>query len=155
MDVSRHSILDAHGRKVRTLSWAHPRGTGFMVLTQRRICISRCLTTSAPRFGGQLLPAGAHSAGGEWVGTEQPKGATEWKGFPGTVLGRGQMSGSGFLPRRQISTNPSGVCLGPRLGALRAGRGEVIGLRLWVLCGLESALKSSRCFCLKGWEPHW
>ena len=73
------------------------------------------------------------------------------------ALGRGQMTGPEFLLRTQISTDPSGECLGLGLGGLRAGRGEVTssGLRLWVLCGLEGAPKRSHCFCLKGWEPRW
>lgn len=38
MDVSRHSITDAHGRKVRRSPWGRLQGTHFTALTHQGAC---------------------------------------------------------------------------------------------------------------------
>ena len=81
LDVSRHSISDAHGRKVRMFPRGRPQGTGFRVPTHQGI--SLCLTLPVPRLGVQLFPCEAHRAGRGLAGRLATKRGHGWKGSVG------------------------------------------------------------------------
>lgn len=148
LDVSRHSILDAHGRKVRMFPRGRPQGTGFRVPTHQGI--SLCLTLPVPRLGVQLFPCEAHRAGRGLAGRLATKRGHGWKGSVGLYWvadrpGLGVGGGDWGLDEKTDQALNQGVCLGPGLGGLRAGWGEVSGsgLKLGVLSGLEGPLKRS------------
>ena len=85
LDVSRHSISDAQGRKVSLLPRGRPQGAGFRVPTHQGT--SLCLALPVPRLGVQLFPCGAPRAGRGLTGRLATKRGHGWEGSVGLCWG--------------------------------------------------------------------